>query len=64
MTAAEAAAYRRRPNLADVIQLRQLDDTGKLPEMQCPPLAFWLRIAREQLEAAAAANASTRSVRP
>lgn len=54
MTLAEAEAYRRRPNLADIIQLRQLDDTGKLPDMQCPPLTFWLRVAREHLEAAAA----------
>lgn len=64
MTAAESAAYRRRPNLADIIQLRQLDDAGKLPDMQCPPLTFWLRLAREQLEASAAADASTRSARP
>lgn len=59
MTAAEAEAYRLRPDLADIVQLRQLDDTGKLPDMQCPPIAFWLRLAREHLEAAAADVRST-----
>jgi uncharacterized domain HDIG len=56
MSPAEAASYRRHPNLADIIQLRQLDDTGKLPDMPCPPLSFWLRLAREQLEAAATSS--------
>lgn len=50
MSAAEAEAYGRKSNLADIVQLRRLDDTGKLPERECPGLEFWLSLAREQLD--------------
>lgn len=42
MSAPECEQYGEQPFLADIIQLRNIDDSGKLPEMQCKPLSYWL----------------------
>lgn len=49
MTTEEASTYSATPHLAEIIQLRKLDDTGKLPEMACPGLSFWLALARKNI---------------
>lgn len=49
LSATQAADYQLRPHLADIIQLRLLDDSGKRPEMPCPALPFWLDLIHQHL---------------
>jgi len=49
MSTAEAELYAQNPNLKEVILLRTIDDSGKLPEMACKPLLYWLELARAEL---------------
>lgn len=49
MAQAEVDAYRLHPRLTDIVRLRELDDAGKRPEMNCPPLEYWLALADKVL---------------
>lgn len=49
MSTAEADNYATTPHLKEIIQLRDIDDSGKLPEKTCQPLNFWLKLAKEEL---------------
>jgi len=44
MTAAEQAAFRREPGFEAAIRLRWLDDEGKDPALQTPPLAHFRKV--------------------
>lgn len=54
MNAAEVELYAQKPNLKDIILLRTIDDSGKLPEMACKPLSYWLALAKTELTKALA----------
>jgi 2-amino-1-hydroxyethylphosphonate dioxygenase (glycine-forming) len=54
MNAAEVELYAQKPNLKDIILLRTIDDSGKLPEMACKPLSYWLELAKTELTKALA----------
>ena len=49
MNAAEAQAYALTPHLDEIIKLRNIDDSGKQPEMVCKPLRYWLNLASHLL---------------
>ncbi|WP_340681015.1 HD domain-containing protein [Paraglaciecola sp.] len=49
MNTKEATAYALTPHLDEIIKLRNIDDSGKQPEMACEPLAYWLNLARSLL---------------
>ncbi|WDE08521.1 HD domain-containing protein [Thalassomonas viridans] len=49
MTAKEVESYRKMPFLEDIITLRRLDDSGKMPQMACKPLDYWLEQIAERL---------------
>ena len=42
MTSEEVEHYRKRAFLKDIVALRTLDNSGKLPQKSCKPLAYWL----------------------
>lgn len=42
MSAPECEQYAKKPYLQDIISLRNIDDSGKLPEKACKPLSYWL----------------------
>lgn len=41
MSALEVQAFAKNPNLADIIQVRFLDEAGKEPDMQTPDFAYF-----------------------
>jgi len=45
----EVENYRKMPFLDDIITLRGLDDSGKLPQMDCKVLDYWLNQIAENL---------------
>ncbi|WP_281558095.1 HD domain-containing protein [Thalassomonas sp. RHCl1] len=49
MTAQEVENYQKIKHLKDIITLRTLDDSGKLPQMTCKPLSYWLIQIAENL---------------
>jgi predicted HD phosphohydrolase len=45
MSATDARIYALTPHLDEIIKLRNIDDSGKQPEMSCKPLRYWLNLA-------------------
>ncbi|MBU0913129.1 MAG: HD domain-containing protein [Gammaproteobacteria bacterium] len=54
MNPEEAELYAKKTNLKEIILLRTIDDSGKLPEMACKPLSYWLELAKAELTKALA----------
>ena len=42
MSKIELNNYKKKPYLNDIIKLRELDDSGKKPDMVVKPLSYWL----------------------
>jgi putative nucleotidyltransferase with HDIG domain len=45
----EVKAYAKTPYIEEIIQLRKLDDSGKMPEMICFELSYWMELAKKHL---------------
>jgi len=41
MSVAEAAAFEKKPNIEEIIQVRYLDDAGKRSDMSTPPFSHF-----------------------
>lgn len=51
MSDAEAAAFARNPNLAQIIQVRYLDDAGKHADMKTPPFSQFAPMVQRVVDA-------------
>lgn len=49
MTKEQVMAYQKNPYLDDIVKLRRLDDSGKLPEMQCKDAEYWQLLMTKHL---------------